>query len=87
MISTAYALTDEAVLVVAPDNVNRTVYLQITGNSAAYVGGADVTSTNGLPYEKHTSPHTVFVPQGGSLYAVCADGETEDLRILTPDAD
>ena len=87
MKSTSYSLTDEAELVVAADNVNRTIYLQITGNNPAYVGGADVSSTNGLPYEKHTSPHTVFIPQGEALYAVCAEGETEDLRVLTPDAD
>jgi hypothetical protein len=87
MISNSYSLTDVRQIVVAADNVNRDVYIQIIGNSTAYIGGANVTSSNGLPYAKHSSPHTVFVPQGQTVYAVCADGVTETLRVLTPDVD
>jgi len=60
---------------------------QIVGNSVVYVGGSDVTSSNGLPYEKHTSPHDVFVPTNETMYAVCANGVTETLRVLLPDLD
>lgn len=87
MISNSYDVTDVRQVVVAADNVNRNVYIQIVGNSIAYMGGANVTSSNGLPYAKHSSPHTVFVPQGQTLYAVCADGVTETLRVLIPDVD
>ena len=87
MISNAYALTDEPTLIVAADNQNRYVYIQIVGNATAYIGGANVTDTTGLPYEKHSSPHTVLVPLGETLYAVCAEGETEDIRVLRPNAD
>lgn len=87
MISKSYSLTSTRQVVVAPEYGNRTVYLQIVGNTTAYVGGADVTSSNGLPYAKHTSPHTVFVPSKQTLYGVCADGETETLRVLLPDLD
>ena len=87
MISKNYSVTSTRQIVVAKDDIPRYVYLQIVGNSTVYVGGADVTSSNGLPYEKHTSPHTVFVPTNETIYAVCADGVTESLRVLFPDLD
>ena len=87
MISKNYSVTSTRQIVVDKDDQPRTVYLQIVGNSTVYVGGSDVTSSNGLPYEKHTSPHTVFVPTNETLYAVCASGETENLRVLLPDLD
>jgi hypothetical protein len=87
VISKSYALTSTRQIVVAKDDQPRHVYLQIVGNATAYVGGSDVTSSNGLPYEKHTSPHTVFVPTNETLYGVCASGVTETLRVLLPDLD
>ncbi len=87
MISKSYSLTSTRQVVVAKDDQPRHVYLQIVGNATAYVGGSDVTSSNGLPYEKHTSPHTVFVPTNETLYGVCADNVTETLRVLLPDLD
>ena len=87
MISKNYSVTSTRQIVVAKDDQPRHVYIQIVGNSTVYVGAADVTSSNGLPYEKHTSPHTVFVPTNETIYAVCADGVTESLRVLFPDLD
>ena len=87
MISKSYTVTDARQIVVAADNIPRTVYLQIAGNSTIYVGGADVTSSNGVPYEKHSSPHTVFVPTNETIYGVCASGVTESLRVLLPNLD
>lgn len=87
MISKSYSLTDASQIVVAKEDLPRHVYIQIVGNSVVYVGGSDVTSSNGLPYEKHTSPHDVFVPTNETIYAVCANGVTETLRVLLPDLD
>ncbi len=87
MISKAYSVTDTRQIVIAKDDQPRHIYLQISGNSIVYVGGADVTSSIGVPYEKHSSPHTVFVPTNETLYAVCANGVTESLRVLLPDLD
>lgn len=87
MISKAYSVTSTRQIVVAKDDQPRTVYLQIAGNGTVYVGGADVTSSIGVPYEKHSSPHTVFVPTNETIYAVCADGVTDSLRVLLPDLD
>ena len=87
MISKSYSITSTRQIVLAADDQPRHVYIQIIGNSTVYVGGADVTSSLGVPYEKHSSPHTVFVPTNETIYAVCADGVTETLRVLTPDLD
>ena len=43
MISKSYSLTDVRQIIVAADNQNRTVYVNIIGNNTAYLGGADVT--------------------------------------------
>lgn len=87
MISKSYALTSTRQIIVAADDIARHVYIQIVGNTTAYVGGADVTSSNGVPYAKHSSPHTVFVPHNETVYGVCASGESETLRVLLPDLD
>jgi hypothetical protein len=87
VISKAYSVTDTRQIVIEKDDQPRHIYLQISGNSIVYVGGADVTSSIGVPYEKHSSPHTVFVPTNETLYAVCASGVTESLRVLLPDLD
>jgi hypothetical protein len=87
VISKNYDITSTRQIVVAADDLYRSVYIQIVGNSTVYVGGSDVTSSNGLPYAKHSSPHTVAVPQRETLYAVCVDGVTESLRVLLPNLD
>jgi hypothetical protein len=87
VISKSYSLTDARQIVVAAEDLNRTVYLNVVGNSTAYLGGADVTDSNGLPKVKHTSATALFVPAGETLYAVMATGATETLRVLLPDLD
>lgn len=85
MISKSYSLTDVRQVVVAAERTNRDVYINIVGNSIAYLGGADVTSANGLPKAKHTTATAIRIPSGQALYAVMASGETETLRVLLPD--
>lgn len=87
MISKSYSLTDVRQIVVAADNQHRTVYINITGNNTAYLGGADVTDSNGLPKAKHTTASAIVVPAGETLYAVMASGQTETLRVLLPNLD
>lgn len=87
MISQSHSVTDARQIVVAADDQNRTVYVQIIGNSIVYLGGADVTSSNGIPVAKHEAFHEIFVPTRQTLYAVCASGVTETLRVLLPALD
>lgn len=87
MISKSYSLTATRQIVVAADDTHRTVYVQIVGNSTAYLGGADVTDSNGVPVAKHEAFHEIVIPSRQTLYGVCADGVTETLRVLLPDLD
>jgi hypothetical protein len=87
MKSTTHTVTSTRSLVIPKDNLNRTVYLHVTGNGTVYIGGADVTTANGMRTEKHAVPFQFILPDNQELYAITADGVTEDLRILTPDTD
>ena len=75
-------------LLVAADNQNRHVYLQVVGNPVVYVGDETVATTNGLPLEKHSAPHEFLLPLGQTMYGiVTAMVGTADVRIMTPDVD
>jgi hypothetical protein len=87
MKSTAHTVTSTRSLVIPEDNLTRTVYLHVTGNGTVYIGGTDVTTTNGMLTEKHAVPFQFILPNGEELYAITANGVTEDLRIMTPDTD
>lgn len=69
------------------DNINRPVWLQIEGNNTVYIGGSDVTSAQGFPIEKHAAPIEGGLPAGDGLWAICASGLTETIRIITVNAD
>jgi hypothetical protein len=74
--------------VVFADDINRQVYVQIVTSATIYVGDSTVSTSNGLPLEKHTSPHEFFIPAKQNLYAiVTSQVGTADLRVLTPDTD
>lgn len=86
MRSAAVTVGTTPTLLIAADDIPRTVYIHVVGNSTVYLGNANVTTTNGLATEKHTAPLTFFVPQGETIYAMVA-AETANVRILTPDVD
>lgn len=75
-------------LVVDADDQNRHVYLQIVTSATVYVGDETVTTANGLPFEKHTSPHEIFLPIRQKMFAVVTTQVgSADLRVMTPDVD
>lgn len=74
-------------VLIPADNINRNVYINIVGNQTIAVGGSTVTFANGLQLEKHTVPFALVLPLGESLWAVCDAGQTDDIRVLLPDAD
>lgn len=80
-------VTDTATQLVAADNLNRQVYLNVAGNKILAVGGNDVTYAQGLLIAKHAEPIHIEVPLGESLWAICDTGETDDVRLLVRDAD
>jgi hypothetical protein len=74
------------VKIVEADNINRTIYLHTLGAGTVYIGGVDVTSSNGMLTEKNAVPFEFFLPAGEDLWAVTASG-TENVRVLTPSQD
>ena len=86
MVSNSVTVGTTPTLIVAADNKNREVYLHVVGNTAVYLGGSTVTTSTGLTTEKHTSPIPFFVPTGETIYGVVVSA-TEDIRVMTPDAD
>jgi hypothetical protein len=82
----AFSVSTTRVLIVPADNINRQIYIHVTGAGTVYIGGSDVTSANGLLTEKHSVPFEMFLPLGESLYAITASG-TENLRVMTPSVD
>lgn len=88
MKSSVVTVGTTATRVVLPDDINRQIYLQIVTSATIYVGDSSVTTANGLPLEKHTSPHEFFLPAKQDIYAVVtAQVGTADLRVLTPSVD
>jgi len=83
MISTATTINTTAQKILSKSNSYRTVYIHVTGAGTVYLGGSDVTSTNGLLTEKNAVPLQLVIPAQEELWAVTASG-TELLRILTP---
>jgi len=81
MKSRAFTITTTSSEVVAAEPLTRSVYLHVGGNGIVYLGGSDVTSANGLPTEKHTTPIEIKILAGETLHAIVATG-TESLRVL-----
>lgn len=80
-------VTDTAAVLVAADDKNRYIYINIVGNESIAVGNASVTFATGLRLVKHSAPIEIFVPTKETIYAICDTGKTDDVRVLTPDAD
>jgi hypothetical protein len=88
MKSTVVTVGTTPTIVVNPDDQNRYIYVQIVTSATIYIGDSTVTTANGLPLEKHTSPHEFFLPTKQTMYAVVTSQVgTADLRVMTPDVD
>ena len=81
MKSTKYTITTTPQAIAPKRNNYRAIYMHISGNGVVYLGGLDVTSTEGTATEKNAVPFELYVPAGETVYAVVATG-TEDLRVL-----
>ena len=81
MKSTSKTVTTTAAEIVAVEPTNRNVWLHVVGTGTIYLGGTDVSSTNGLMTQKNTTPLAVRLPAGEPLWAVTATS-SEEVRIL-----
>jgi hypothetical protein len=80
-------VTATAAELVAADDKNRYIYLNIIGNKTIAIGNASVTFATGLHLAKHTAPIEIFLPAKENIYAICDTNETDDVRVMTPNAD
>jgi hypothetical protein len=83
MRSTQTSVTTTATLLVAADNVNRQVYIHAISNTAIYLGGSTVTTSNGFLFEKDDGYLAITIPIGETLYAIVSTG-TETVSVLLP---
>jgi hypothetical protein len=84
MISSSVTINTTAQKILSKSNSYRTIYIHVVGAGTVYLGGSDVTSTNGLLTEKHAVPLELVIPAQEELWAVTASG-SESLRLLTPE--
>ncbi len=80
-------VTDQVTQLVSRDNIFRGVWVQIDGNNTVYIGGQNVTADQGFPIVKHSAPIAGQLGAGDGLWGICAAGQTETIRIITPDQD
>lgn len=83
MISSQVTVNTTAQRIITKSNAWRTIYIHVVGAGVVYIGGSDVTSSNGLLTEKNAVPLAIELPAQEELWAVVASG-TEDLRIMKP---
>ena len=72
-------------LLIDSDNINRNVHVHALSNTPVYLGGPDVSTTNGYLLEKDDGAHVLLLPLSEKLYAVVGTG-TETVSVLLPDA-
>ena len=83
MKSLNHTVTTTASKVIAAEPLTRMVWLHVLGNGVVYLGGSDVSSTNGLLTEKAAAPQPLTIPTNEELWAVVAPATSnEELRVL-----
>jgi hypothetical protein len=87
MKSYSVTVTDTRSIIIQPDDINRQCFIYNTTNDTLYIGGADVTTANGLPILKHTAPIEGGLPLKDTLYGIAEAGKSLDIRILIPTPD
>ena len=81
MKQTVYAVTTTAVKVRAANAEQATIYLRPSANDV-FVGGSDVTSTNGLKLT-NAATQAMVIPNQEELWAIVSTG-THDLVVVEP---
>jgi len=85
MKSTALTVGTSSVLAVAADDIHRQIYIHHQSGNFIYIGGDDLTTSNGLHIEKDQTL-TIELPANQTIFAISSHADQE-VRILTPDVD
>jgi hypothetical protein len=78
----AFTVTTTPAQLIAKAPANRTIYIHVIGNGVVYLGGADVTTANGMLTEKGAVPFEMFLPANEVLWAVATS--SQEVRVLCP---
>lgn len=70
-----------ATLIVTADTDGCVVLVHNKGGTVTYLGGSDVTSSNGMGIDSGAGPVEMRLPANAKLYAVTNSG-TQDIQIL-----
>lgn len=71
-----------AVRILEADDMNRRVYFHDDSSHPVYLGGSDVTTSNGLEVPKNTL-FELFIPGHAELFAVSGNAD-QSVSILYP---
>lgn len=69
-------------------NPRAWIYVYNLGPNIVYIGGPNLTAANGYPLPPQdltvgTDPSREVEAFGGQVYAICATGETAEVRVMT----
>jgi len=79
--SAQVSVSTTAVIIVAATNFDQTVNLHNLGGGSVYLGGSNVTTSNGYKFD-NSDKLTVTVGDHEALYAVAASG-THTVAVLS----
>lgn len=85
MISKAVTVETTATLICPADDKHRVVYIHNASGAKVYIGGSDVSTTNGFHLANSESV-TIEVPTSETVYAIVATG-SQAISVLTPNLD
>jgi len=84
MISASISITpDTAVKILDSQNFEQHIYVHNNHSNKMYLGGSDVTASNGLHLDNGELIE-IRVPQDNEIYAI-SDSTTGNISILRPD--
>ena len=83
MISEDFTIAQTAVKIISSQNFTQTINIHNDHGNKVYLGGSNVSSTNGFHLNNDTVV-IVEVPADNELYAIAATG-SGDIQILRPD--
>jgi len=85
MKSSLITIATTPTLIIEKDDLNRTIYIHNAGGAKIYVGGSDVTTSNGFHIGNGESQE-FFLREKERLYGCVASG-TNEIILLAPDGD
>lgn len=85
MIGQQHTVGTTATLIIDADSTNRTIVLHAIGNGVIYLGGSNVTTSQGFYLDKAAGPVVLELPPAEKLYGIVSSG-SDIISTLLPDS-